>query len=361
MGFAIYNPSQRWGPEDFYTGGDKPFASLANIPRQIFEGVQMREARDLKEREMANKERQTNLEAERNTMAESQHKETMKYRVDRDKIEDERHKESMELQNRNMARLEALANSQIQRVNAQMKLAKTAEEKQSMINRYDYERKRFSADAGRYLMDKSHPIFSDPKVEGSFRAALGMAGSSEDALRIFEMKVAENNANPNLVDKKALAALQPILSAKRDAEIGYWKFANGTLPPVMQDDLFLVGEKQRDFEVRTKGVDKNTPLVRSVLEVLNATPENESAIIAALGSHMNKLDAKSPWFNQSDYSRTKQALTVVQKMLKEEEEKKKKRDRGMLPGYLGMSYKYEPPPPEPIRFYDEPTMVPDKK
>ena len=71
--FSVYRGGD-WNAKEFDTGKADIFASLANIPRQILEGAQMRKEGELKEREMGTKEKmaQANISGEERRSAASE-------------------------------------------------------------------------------------------------------------------------------------------------------------------------------------------------------------------------------------------------------------------------------------------------
>jgi len=123
--FAVYRGGD-WSAKEFDTGKADMFASLANIPRQILEGAQMRKEGELKERSMQDKEAETRNQKQRSdemlALQKGDRETAAKYRTEDIAREDVKLKAESEFRDKQFA--EQQKNNQAERAQtlAQMKL-----------------------------------------------------------------------------------------------------------------------------------------------------------------------------------------------------------------------------------------------
>lgn len=322
MGFAVYHPSQRWGPEDFDRGTDKIAASLANIPRQIFEGIQVGEERKMKERAMQDKEAQTQLARESMEQQGKYHEESLGLQRERMEKDDVRHTELLKMQKEQQdAQIKHLAKLD-QKIDAQISQASKKGNVEQLARVYSYDKSMAERSAA-FTM-RTQPVFSNPQIESEFKSKISSASNPKDIVDLFQVYLEANKDKVNFIDRKAISTLGPMLRSINDSEYGYWKTQGIERPSQTYNDLSTFAITHEEYERNTKGLNLEDPTIATALKMLAPTDDKKDRFTAAIGAVVNKTKPSFINFSQEDYTKAKQALAYITAEMKKQKEEEKR-------------------------------------
>lgn len=340
MGFAIYNPSQRWSPEDFDTGGDKPFASLANIPRQIFEGVQMRNAQQMKEREMKNNEERTRI-AEESARADKENTQRSLDIQERriGNMEDQFNQE-IGLRREELASIEKTRAVERKAMEARIRQMEAAGNLQGYIAYLEAE------SAGKRQRLNSFIATNDVFTDKALNQRLTTASlQGVDPTVTIESILKGHGNDPSILNEQALRVISPMIADLNKTDDERWMAKHKGVPgtPYRRNDFSML-LKRIDLNKRsTYDLDEKDPAIQAVdLMLENVDPESRRLIRAAANDVLKGRKPNTELYDKETYNRAKSIAGQVGKWLKEKEKeeanRKKKKESGMLPGYSGVKY-----------------------
>jgi hypothetical protein len=332
MGFAVYHQSKNWTPADFDTGSDRIVASLANIPRQIFEGIQLKKENELKDRAMKDKEKQTQLEAERDTQ------------------NTERQKKSLELEEKGlglrekglmMGHEEFLMNQEgeaemrrIQKERIGYENKKTEMETKALAFRMEQAKKEGNLEglqvalatelkSKKEAIDNfvaTNKIFNDPEAEKILR---GMVARGADPVKIMEAIAQQKRGSLDLFDSKSLSILSPMIEGANTASKNLWKTKYQQDDPAPLPTFFETLIRTKAYDASVGDIDEKDPRVSATLQLLNATgTEDESKLKAAISDVIHNRPANTLVYGKTLHQKISNTLKGL--MRNSEVEKRKK-------------------------------------
>jgi hypothetical protein len=347
MGFAVYRPSKNWTPADFDTGSDKIAASLANIPRQIFEGIQLRKENELKDRAMADKEKQTELEKERDFKTEI-HQDKMEQRAaDSQRLEEER----LRWQNYNAAKERETEKAwrDVQERRFKFENEKTRMETRALQFRMDQAAKEGNLEGlqvslktdleakrsavNNYLASFSIPnsdpkkpqkgLFTDPQLNAYLQGMVGKEGV--DPIKIIERIAIQRQGDLNLFNKDALSVLSPMIEGVNTASNNLWLSKFKQPDPSPLPTFYEPMVKTNAYNASIGDLDEKDPRVAATLQLLTSTGmEEESKLKAAISDVLHNRPANTLLYGKTLHQKISNTLKAVMRSTEVEKRKKTK-------------------------------------
>jgi hypothetical protein len=334
MSFAVYRPSKNWTPADFDTGSDKIAASLANIPRQIFEGIQLRKENELKDRAMADKEKQTTLEAQREEHA----------------VEDRAagrglETRSLDLREKglNLGHEEFLMNQEgekemrkIQAERIKYENEKTQMETRALKFRMDQAKKEGNLEglqvalatelkSKKEAIDNfvaTNKIFNDPNDEKTLR---GLVARGNDPVKIMEAIAQQKRGSLTLFDNKSLSILSPMIEGANTASRNLWKTKYQQDDPAPLPTFFETLIRTKAYDASTGDLDEKDPRISATLQLLNSTGmEDESKLKAAISDVIHNRPANTLIYGKTLHQKISNTLKGLMRNTEVEKRKKTK-------------------------------------
>jgi hypothetical protein len=340
MGMSVYHPTQRWGPEDFYTGGDKPFASLANIPRQIFEGVQMRNAQQMKEREMKNNEERTRI-AEESAKADKENTQrNLDIQERRIGNMEEQFNQEIGLRREELASIEKTRSVERKAMEARIRQMEAAGNLQGHVAYLEAEsavkRQRLNS------FIATNDVFTDTALNQTLAKA-SLQGVDPTVTIEAILKGHEND--PSILNEKALSVISPMIADLNRTDDERWMAKHKGVPgtPYRRNDFSMLLKRIDLNKKSTHDLDEKDPAIQAVdLMLENVGPESRRLIRAAANDVLKGRRPNAELYDKETYNRAKSIAGQVGKWLKEKEKeeayRERKKESGMLPGYSGVKY-----------------------